>query len=361
MKNAVRIRLAILFVCATALAVAYHEARLEQVMAESAQHFLNSLTPEQTPKSQLAFDSPDRTLWHFVPDNNFEQVHGHPRPGLTYGELESHQRRLADALLSSGYSKSGFGKAVSIMSLEDILRQNEKDTTGRRDPMRYHVTVFGKPSVDGTWGWRVEGHHISVNYTIKNGQIVSSTPTFFGSNPHEVREGPRSGLRPLGREEDLARKLMQSLNAEQRKAALVAGEAYRDILTGFQTRAKLEDQPPGIAASKLTSQQYETLVGVLEEYAYNMPAGIAAKRMQQVKDTPKDKLLFAWAGSIEPGQGDYYRIQAPTFLVEYDNTQNNNNHSHSAWRDFEGDFGADVLAMHYQQFKHGLGRAVAAD
>lgn len=360
MKNPIRIRLAVLFACSTLLAVAYHEARLEQVMAESAQHFLNALTPEQTPKSQLAFDSPDRTLWHFVPDNGFEQAHGHPRPGLTFGELKPHQRRLADALLSSGYSKSGFSKAVSIMSLEDILRQNEKDTTGRRDPLRYHVSVFGKPSVDGTWSWRVEGHHISVNYTIKNGQIVSSTPTFFGSNPHEVREGPRTGLRPLGREEDLARKLAQSLSADQRKTAVVDEKAYRDILTAFQTRAKLEDQPPGIAASKLSAQQYETLVAVLEEYAYNMPAEIAAKRMKQVKDTPKDKLMFAWAGSIEPGKGDYYRIQSPTFLVEYDNTQNNNNHSHSVWRDYEGDFGADVLAMHYRQFDHGL-RGLAAD
>ena len=167
-------------------------------------------------------------------------------------------------------------------------------------------------------------------------------------------------MRPLGREEDLARKLAQSLSADQRKTAVVDEKAYRDILTAFQTRAKLEDQPPGIAASKLSAQQYETLVAVLEEYAYNMPAEIAAKRMKQVKDTPKDKLMFAWAGSIEPGKGDYYRIQSPTFLVEYDNTQNNNNHSHSVWRDYEGDFGADVLAMHYRQFDHGL-RGLAAD
>jgi hypothetical protein len=360
MRNQIRIRLAVLFVAAAALGVAYHEARLEEVMAQSAQHFLNALTPEQTPKSQYAFDSADRTLWHFVPDNNFEQTHGHPRPGLTFGELEPHQRRLADALLSSGLSKAGFGKAVTIMSLEDILRQAENDTVGRRDPMRYHVSIFGKPAADATWAWRVEGHHVSVNYTIKNGQIVASTPSFFGSNPHEVREGPRKGLRPLGREEDAARKLAKSLTAEQRKTAVVDETAYRDILTAFQTRAKLEDQPPGIQASKLTAQQYADLVAVLEEYAYNMPAQVAEKRMKQVKDTPKDKLLFAWAGSIEPGKGDYYRIQSPTFLVEYDNTQNNNNHSHSVWRDYAGDFGADVLAMHYRQFQHALGQ-VAAD
>lgn len=355
-----RIRLAVLFVCAAALGVAYHEARLEEVMAQSAQHFLNALTPEQTPKSELAFDAADRTLWHFVPDNGFEQTHGHPRPGLTFGELEPHQRRLADALLSSGLSKAGFRKAVTIMSLEDVLRRSEKDTTGRRDPLRYHVTVFGKPGPAGTWAWRVEGHHLSINYNIKDGQIISSSPAFFGSNPHEVREGPRSGLRVLAQEEDLARKLAKSLNEEQRKAAVVDGTAYKDILTVYQTRAKLEKQPPGIQASKLTAQQYETLVAVLEEYAYCLPQEVAEKRMKQVRDTAKDKLLFAWAGSIEPGKGDYYRIQSPAFLVEYDNTQNNNNHSHTVWRDFNGDFGFDVLAMHLRLFDHGLDR-VAAD
>jgi len=361
MNKHLRIRVAVLFVCAAALGLAYHEARLEEVMAQSAQHFLNALTPEQTPKSQLAFDAADRTLWHFVPDNSFEQTHGHPRPGLTFGELEPYQRRLADALLSSGLSKAGFRKAVTIMSLEDVLRRAEKDTAGRRDPMRYHVSIFGKPAPDGTWAWRVEGHHVSVNYTIKNGQIVSSTPSFFGSNPHEVREGPRSGLRVLAREEDLARKLVMSFNEEQRKTAVVDGKAYRDILTAFQTRAKLENQPPGIQASKLTAQQYETLVAVLEEYAYNMPLEVAEKRMKQVRDTAKDKLLFAWAGSIEPGQGDYYRIQSPAFLVEYDNTQNTNNHSHTVWRDFNGDFGFDALAMHHRLFDHGLDRVAAAD
>jgi hypothetical protein len=361
MSNHLRIRLAVLFVCAAALGLAYHEARLEEMMAQSAQHFLSALTPEQTQKTQFAFDAADRTLWHFVPDNNFEQAQGHPRPGLTFGQLEPYQRRLADALLSSGLSKVGFQKAVTIMSLEDVLRRMENDTAGRRDPLRYHVSIYGKPASDGTWAWRVEGHHVSVNYTIKDGHIVGSSPSFFGSNPHEVREGPRSGLRVLPREEDLARKLMMSLNEEQRKTALVDQTAYRDILTSFQTRAKLENQPPGIQASKLTSQQYDMLVAVLEEYAYNMPTEVAEKREKQIRSTAKDKLLFAWAGSIEAGKGDYYRIQAPTFLVEYDNTQNNNNHSHTVWRDFNSDFGFDVLAMHHRLFDHGPDRVAAAD
>lgn len=359
MKNQTRIRLAVLFVCAAALGLAYHEARLEAVMAESAQNFLKSLTAEQAKQVEFAFDAEDRTLWHFVPDNNFEQVHGHPRPGLIFREMAPPQQRLADALVSSGLSKSGFHKAVSIMSLEDILRQKENDTTGRRDTQRYHVSMYGKPAVDGTWAWSIEGHHISLQYTIQNGQLVAASPTFFGANPHEVREGPRAGLRVLGREEDLARKLMQSLNPEQRKTAIVADKAYSDILTTYKTRAELEDQPPGLAASKLTAEQFEMLVALIEEYAYNMPAEVAEKRMKQANGTAKDKMFFAWAGSIEPGQGDYYRVQAPEFLIEYDNTQNNNNHSHTVWRDFEGDFGADVLAMHHRRFDHGISRAAA--
>jgi Protein of unknown function (DUF3500) len=356
-----RIRLAVLFVCAAALGLAYHQARLEEMMTQSAQHLLSALTSEQTEKTQFAFEAADRTLWHFVPDNNFEQAHGHPRPGLTFGQLEPYQRRLADALLSSGLSKIGFQKAVTIMSLEDVLRRKENDTTGRRDPLRYHISIYGKPAENGTWAWRVEGHHVSVNYTIKDGHIVGSSPSFFGSNPHEVREGPRAGLRVLGQEADLARDLIKSMNPEQRKAAVVDEKAYPDILTSFQTRAKLENQPPGIQASKLTAKQFETLVSVLEEYANNMPAEVAAQRMKQIHDTAKDKLLFAWAGSIEPGKGDYYRIQAPTFLVEYDNTQDQNNHSHTVWRDFNGDFGFDVLAMHHRLFDHGQELFAAAD
>ncbi len=361
MSKYLRIRLAVLFVCAAGLALAYHQARLEEMMAQSAQHLVNALTPEQAQKTQFAFDAADRTLWHFVPDNNFEQVHGHPRPGLTFGQLEPYQRRLADALLSSGLSRIGFQKAVTIMSLEDVLRQKENDTTGRRDPLRYHVSIYGKPEPQGTWAWRVEGHHVSVNYTIKDGHIVGSSPSFFGSNPNEVREGPRKGLRVLADEQDLAHKLMNSLNEQQRKVALIDPKAYPEILTAYQTRAKLENQPPGIAASKLTAEQFETLVSVLETYANNMPAEVAEKRVKQIHATPKDKMLFAWAGSTEPGKGEYYRIQAPTFLVEYDNTQDHNNHSHTVWRDFNGDFGFDVLAMHHRLFNHGQELLAAAD
>ena len=183
---------------------------------------------------------------------------------------------------------------------------------------------------------------------------MSASPTFFGGNPHEVREGDRKGLRTLEREEDLARKLVRSLNENQQKQAIVADVAYEDILTVAETRAQLEGEPEGLPASEMTEEQLDVLMDLIAEYAHNMPPEIAAVRMKAALETPREKLYFAWAGSTEPGVGDYYRVHSPTFLIEYDNTQNENNHSHSVWRDFEGDFGFDVLAWHHRRHDHGL-------
>ena len=191
---------------------------------------------------------------------------------------------------------------------------------------------------------------------MRDGKLASTSPTFLGANPHEVREGPRKGVRPLGEREDTARKLMKSLEGELREKALVEEKAYRDILTSADTRAKLEGQPQGLAASDLSEDQYAMLLAAADSYAMSVPGEQAERRRKMVRDTPRDKLFFAWAGSVEPGGGDYYRIQSPEFLIEYDNTQNSNNHSHTVWREFEGDFGRDVLAAHYRLDSHGLGR-----
>ncbi len=360
MTKHAKLRLALLLIVAAALSAAYHQAGTETVMVQTAKNFLASLTAEQKAKVVLDFGGEMRTHWHFVPDNNYEQTYKHPRHGLTYKAMQPHQRRLADAFLSAGLSDAGFIKATTIMSLEDVLRILEKDDGNRRDPEKYYFTVFGEPSASGTWGWTVEGHHLSLNFTIKNGKVAASSPTFFGANPHEVREGPRTGLRVLAREEDTARALMKSLSADQQKQALIDEKAYRDILTAASIRAKLEGDPQGLQASKMKKEQFDKLMDLVAEYAHNLPADLAEKRMKAVQGTARDKIFFAWAGSVEPGQGDYYRVQGPTFLIEYDNTQNTNNHSHTVWREFQNDFGFDVLAMHHKLFDHGLG-VVKAD
>ena len=354
MSSAIRLRLLVLLFGAAALTVAYHQST-EEAMVQSAQNFLASLSDEQRAKVNLEFEEQAREEWHFVPDSSFEQTYEHPRPGLTYGQLEPEQRHLADVLLSTGLSEAGLIKAKTIMSLEAVLRDLEGDTTGRRDPQRYYVSVFGEPSADGRWSWRVEGHHVSLHFTLSGGKLIATTPTFFGANPQKVLEGPRKGLRVLAREEDLARKLVQQLSDEQRGETVVAQEAYRDILTSADTRAKLEDQPTGLTAAEMETAEYDLLMELIAEYAHNVPAEYAAKRMEQAKNTAKEELFFAWAGGLEPGQGHYYRVQAPSFLIEYNNTQNDANHSHTVWRDYDGDFGRDTLAEHLRQFDHGLG------
>ncbi|MBI1355116.1 MAG: DUF3500 domain-containing protein [Acidobacteria bacterium] len=358
MSKTLKLRLFILAITVAVGVGAYHKST-EDMMVDAAQAFLKTLTAEQRSLAVADFKSNQRENWHFVPDSNFQETYKYPRPGLTYGKMDGYQRHLADALLSASLSKVGFIKAKTIMSLEDVLRIKEKDTTGRRDPLKYYFRVYGEPSKDGAWGWQVEGHHISLHFTLKGGKLISTTPTFYGANPHEVDIEPRKGLRPLASEEDLGFALMSSLNEKQKAKALVAKEAYKDILTAADTRAKLENQPAGLPASELTAKQYEMLLGLIEEYASNVPAEITAKRMQQAKSTAKNKLMFAWAGATKPDIGDYYRIQAPTFLIEYDNTQNDANHTHTVWRDYDGDFGRDMLALHHRMFDHGLGVAAA--
>lgn len=360
MTKHAKLRLLILFLSAFALTAAYHHIKTETAMVETAKNFLASLTPEQRAKAVNTFGAESRAHWHFVPDANYEKTYGHGRRGLVYKQMTPHQQRLADALLSAGLSRSGFIKTTTIMSLEDILRMLEKDTTGRRDPEGYFIGFFGEPSATGTWSWSLEGHHVSLNFTLKGGKLVASSPTFFGANPHEVREGPRAGLRVLGSEEDVARNLMKSLDAGQQKQALIAAEAYRDIVTGASVRAKLEGDPQGLPTSKMNAKQFEALQDLIAVYAHNLPEDVAARRLEAVKATPRDKIHFAWAGGVEKGVGDYYRVQGPTFLIEYNNTQGRNNHSHTVWRDFQGDFGFDVLAMHHRLFDHGLG-TVRAD
>jgi 2-oxo-4-hydroxy-4-carboxy--5-ureidoimidazoline (OHCU) decarboxylase len=356
MSKTLKLRLLILSVTLAVGVGAYHLS-MEDMMVQTAKAFTDSLTPEQRSIAITDFKNEEREKFHFVPDSNFEQTYGFKRPGLTYIRMQPEQRHLADALLSASLSRAGFIKAKTIMSLEEVLRIKEADLTGRRDPLRYYVRIYGEPSKDGAWGWRIEGHHMSLHFAMKGGKLVSSSPTFFGANPHKVDISARQGLRALPAEEDLGFELIGMLNADQKKKAIIDAKAYPDILTGADTRAKLDRSGAGLPASEMTPQQVEKLMSLIEEYASNLPAEVAAKRMEQAKSAPKDKLLFAWAGATERNIGDYYRIQAPAFLIEYDNTQNGANHTHTVWRDWNNDFGRDVLALHRLMYDH----SVAAD
>jgi hypothetical protein len=330
-------RLGAVAIGAVLLTSAYYRASSASVMTEAANRFLASLTPEQRAKATFQFDDAERANWFFIPIE---------RKGLPLREMAPFQRHLASALLSAGLSQAGYMKAVTIMSLEDVLRILEKDSGERRNPEKYYFSIFGTPSDAGTWGYRVEGHHLSQNYTVVNGRVVDA-PSFFGSNPAEVRVGPRAGLRVLAAEEDLGRDLITALTAEQRKTAIVDPKAPADILTSNGRQAALKGQASGISAAQMNPAQLAKLTALLDVYAGNMPEQIAQARQEQIRKAGKN-IFFAWAGGLLRGEGHYYRVQAPAFLIEYDNTQDGNNHIHTVWRDFTGDFGGDLLKEHYQ-------------
>ena len=319
------------------LTSAYYRTQSAPGISDSANAFLVSLNPEQSQKARFTFADDERKNWHFIPKE---------RKGLPLREMTPTQRHLAYSLLSSALSQRGFSKAITIMSLEDILRILEKDSGERRNPEKYFFSVFGEPSEKAVWGFRVEGHHLSLNFTLVNGKVVGS-PNFYGTNPAEVREGPRKGLRVLHAEEDLARELLMALTPEQKAVAIVSKEAYKDIFTMAERKAALTGQPNGLHAAKMTGRQREMLARVVEEYTRNMPDDVAMAREELLKKAGNN-LYFAWAGVEQRGGPHYYRIQAPDFLIEFDNTQNNANHIHSVWREFKGDWGDDLLAQHYK-------------
>jgi hypothetical protein len=305
-------------------------------MAAAADAWLDSLDDPQKAKAIFTFDNDERKDWHFIPKE---------RNGLTIKEMRPEQRALAQALLNSGLSHKGYAKAVTIMSLERILWELENHAE-KRDPEKYHFSIFGDPTKDKTWGWRVEGHHLSANFTIIDGRIVAGTPSFMGANPGKVMEGPRKDLRVLGEEEDLGRALMTALPEGQRKKALIATEAPAEVITAAERKVSALEAV-GIPFGELAEAQKEQLWGIIEAYVGRIREELAAEDLNHIRDAGLDGILFAWAGSIEVGQPHYYRVQGPTFLLEFDNTQNGANHPHAVWRDFANDFGEDLLRKHY--------------
>ena len=312
-----------------------HDASVE--MAKAADAFLASLAPEQKAKAVFPFESDakgERLNWHFIPRE---------RKGLPIKEMTAAQRERARALLKTGLSDDGYKKAETIQSLEEILRVMEKDTTGKRDTEKYYVSIFGTPGAKA-WGWRWEGHHQSFNYTSAGDAAPSMTPSFFGSNPGEVREGEQKGLRVLGTEEDLGRSLVKSLSEEQKKIAVMPGDAPKEILN--DPKRPDPTKPEGIPASKLTAEQQATLVKIIKLYLFRCRTDVAAEEFAKIEKAGIGSVHFAWAGGFELGQPHYYRIQNSAFVLEYDNTQNGANHVHCIWRDFTNDFGGDILKRH---------------
>ena len=311
-------------------------------MVDAAHSFLAVLTPEQKAKALLPFNSEERFHWFYTPVS---------RKGVPFKELNGAQRQAGLVLLRAGLSEKGYTKAETIRKLEDVLREVEQDDGSRRNPDLYFFTFFGEPSTSGAWGWRYEGHHCSQNWTMVNGKLIGSSPQFFGANPAEVHEGPMKGTRVLSAEEDLGRSLVKSLSDAQRAEGILSTSAPGDILTTNQRKAAIQADK-GIPYSKLNKDQQGNLLALIEEYLSAQPKTEAQRRLDKIRQAGFNQIRFAWMGGLEKGQGHYYRVQGSTFLIEYDNTQNDANHIHCVWRDFNGDWGADLLAEHYRNSPH---------
>ncbi len=306
-------------------------------MLSGAELFIKSLDESQKKQIQFKFDDPLRKQWTFVPKN---------RKGLGLKAMKPHQRGLAMAFVQTGLSHHGFSTAMQVMALEQVLHEMENGSR-RRDPAKYHLFFFGKPSSDKSWGWRIEGHHLSISFTIVDGKQVSVVPAFFGASPGEVRQGSLKGLRVLAAEEDLGRKLIKQLSIKQKEKAILPGKVPADIINGPGRDAQ-PLTPAGIPAAEMNEAQQAILKKLIDVYTSKVRGELAAVDRKRIQDAGFDKIHFAWAGKITPGQPHYFRVQGPTFILEYDNTQNKANHIHVVWRDFQNDFGADLLKQHHE-------------
>ncbi len=301
-------------------------------MSQAANAFLKTLNEGQKAKASFGYDDKERLNWHFIPRE---------RKGLPLKELEGPALQSALALIRSGLSESGYDQTLNVMSLEETLYLleggNREERRAKRDPQKYFLSVFGTPAEKGTWGWRLEGHHISLNYSVKDGKVVASTPEFFGANPGTIEAGPGRTIRVLGAEEDIARQILKLCNEDQKKACWLDKAAPDDLRGGGVLQP--ETTPAvGLPASKMSVDQKKLLAELLNEYLKNMPADVVRERRERLEKAGVDNIHFAWWGDSERNLRHYYRVQGPTFIIEYNNTQNAANHVHSMWRDMAGDF-----------------------
>ncbi|MBD2756213.1 DUF3500 domain-containing protein [Spirosoma validum] len=340
------------------------QQRIKDEMLNAVTEFLGTLTPEQRQKATYPFEDTERFNWHFVPRE---------RKGLPLKQMTPDQRRAAMAMLKTGLSDQGYEKATSIIDMENVLRviDNRPPNDTYRDPENYSFTVFGSPDDKKPWSWRIEGHHLSLQFLSLTGQVLAQTPTFFGSNPGileydtkmadkrmgdaRVNDLPQKGRQILKQETERAFALLKTLDADQRKKAIIAPVAYPEILTSNKRTASLE-RMDGLMLSEMKADQRKLFLDLLQSYLTNYRITLAKQQMVKLEKAGLDSLRFAWAGDLTPelgeGKGWYYRIHGPTILIEYDNTQTNANHIHTVVRDLTNDWGEDLLRAHYQNTTH---------
>ncbi|MFO7823526.1 MAG: DUF3500 domain-containing protein [Cyclobacterium sp.] len=314
-----------------------------QHLAPLAMDFIESLDPELKKQACFPFDHTERFNWHFVPRE---------RKGPTFHDFNAQQKAAALALMRASLGKAGIARAEAIFELENVLREveNRPPDDSYRDPLNYHFSIFGLPDKSGEWGWRLEGHHLSLNFSSSKGTLTSATPSFMGANPGIVLSGPQMDLQVLAEETNLGFDLLASLSESQKQMAKFSDEAPLDIITSNDRSAQVLD-PKGLSYRSMNSEQQSLLKKLVHVYLSRNTAEYQKKLLDRIMQAGWDSFSFAWAGSEinQVGEPHYYRLQGADLLIEYDNVQNNANHVHTVIRDLQADFGGDLLQSHYQQ------------
>ncbi|WP_077023392.1 DUF3500 domain-containing protein [Fuerstiella marisgermanici] len=308
------------------------EAQPGAAMAQSAARFLETLDYSQKLQATFSYEDPERINWHFIPRE---------RKGVGLWDLKGAAFDSANALVASGLTAAGYQTVLQVRSLEEVLYLfeggDEAERRTKRHPHKYYISIFGNPAGKSVWGWRFEGHHLSLNFSIKNGKIISSTPEFIGANPGQIDAGPGRILRVLGKREDVARQLLKAAPDDQQSKLWLSKEAPNDIRGGGIAQPVVDDAK-GVRYADMTPEQQKLLKDLLAEYLTAMPATVVKQRMQQINKGGMDDVHFAWWGGSELNEPHHYVVQGPTFIIEYNNTQNSANHVHAIWRNLAGDF-----------------------
>lgn len=317
---------------------------------ETALNLINSLSEENKQAACYALKDSNSTKWHYLPWSSYE------RPGIPLKILTATQKENVNQLLQFFLSKKGYEKTQAIIALEDILSVIENNPT-KRDKEQYYLSFYGEPSPEAPWAFHFQGHHVSLNFTVIKDK-VAYTPRFFGANPAKVLSGPQKGLRVLKAEEDLAFELVNGLTANQKQKAVFEDKSFWDIQStnlpdvSSSIPALESIMGKGLPLKEMNVEQQTLLLNLIGEYISAVPENVAKERMETIKKEEMDNIAFGWTGATEPGTGHYYFIKGKAFLIEFDNTQNNANHIHTVWRDYDGDWGKDMIRDHYKNSDH---------
>ena len=305
-------------------------------MNQAAKVFLASLDEPQSKAAKFEFKNKERENWHFVPMD---------REGVRFDALKPHQQHLAFGLLGTGLTQKGLLTATQIMTLEEILRSRGGDPKVRNTE-KYNIAIFGDPSPTKPWGWRFEGHHLSLNFSLLGDKVVG-LPAFYGTNPAELKKGPLKGLRPLGEIEDAGRGFANSLVKAGLKPVF-SEKPPKEILTAQDSTAKAQEVQ-GVTSDKLNGEQVKQLLAIVDQVASMQRKEITNDVLRKIHTTQRKKMHFTWGGSLERNGAHYFRIQGVDFIIEYANTQNDANHAHLVWRDLKNDFARNSMKKHYAE------------